>query len=86
METIKVIVDEIVDECAFCPFLHRVDNSYDENGRIRYLCVASNFKRTYFNIEGYKRPNWCPLITQERLMMLWQYAETGDWDYESEEE
>jgi hypothetical protein len=85
MKVIKVIVDEIVNECAFCDFLYRVDYRWwvanaDENGRVRYLCTASGFKRTFFNIEGYARPDWCPLVTVDQALRdcASPFAECGE--------
>ena len=83
MEVIKVIVDEIPSGCANCDFLHRVSNQWgvsnkDENGNLRYLCVANGFERTMFNVfDDFSRPDWCPLVTTD-----WVEPEEYPYEYE----
>lgn len=84
MKVIKVIVDEMPDSCGFCPLCGGVKN------RQKYITERELFCNVRFEYLTYEnmmcRPDWCPLMTQKRLLKLWEYAETGNWDYESEDE
>jgi hypothetical protein len=69
IEIIKVIVKELPESCSYCRFLDMVyGNECPLNDR-----VIPDIN---------KRPDWCPLMTHKRLLHLWRYAETGDWESE----
>lgn len=77
MQILKVIVDEVPDSCLNCP---RFD--FDFKGLFKRECpyclitggdILTDYKKV--------RPDWCPLMTTKRLLKLWEYAETGNWDY-----
>ena len=60
MKVVKVIVDELPEDCLECDF--GCTESYDENGDnynfVYYeLCIAVNRK----NYNRGNRPDWCPL-------------------------
>ena len=81
MKIIKVIVDELPQEgCLYCQFreIRQKGRSY-----LHECAVADGFlDKDNLHI----RPNWCPLISISRLMKLWEYAETGNWEYKKESE
>lgn len=75
MKVVKVIVDELPESCYVC----------DGADFAEYSNMCWYVNEMLESTRYWQRPDWCPLITLERLMKLWEYAETGNWGYESEE-
>ena len=75
IDIVGIIVTALPSTCEQCPLSSY--NDYDGD-----FCYPIHRKLTNFPI----RPNWCPLITEKRILKLWRYAEVGDWDYEKESE
>lgn len=76
MKIIKVIVDELPEGCRLCQF-----RLYDTIYRM-HICNLTGQEIDDLIVEKQTRPEWCPLMTHKRLLHLWRYAETGDWESE----
>ena len=76
MKIIKVIVDELPESCFHCR------GAYDDpvNG---YMCNVM-IKVLYPKDDFDKRPDWCPLVTQEQVLRDFA-SPFANWE-ESEEE
>ena len=57
MKILKVVVDELPEECGDCQFF-----SYERYSLIRFACSASNFRPITVDCG---RPDWCPLESEE---------------------
>ena len=84
MRVLKVIVDEMPERCAGCQFQIGSNINVPFDKRQFYHCFAiMPPKQLSRQSMTQTRPDWCPLMTMRRLLKLWEYAETGNWDYEA---
>lgn len=74
MNIIKVIVDEMPEGCGYCDEIESREKGRD----IVYEC---HFVPGFIKNQNVRLPN-CPLVSMKRFLKLWEYAETGNWDYE----
>ena len=82
MKVLKVIVDRLPENCWDCPFPW---GGSDPSWQCSIMEMQEGSKNPEdWDIKMDTRPDWCPLMTMKRLLKLWEYAETGNWDYESD--
>ena len=61
MKIIKVIVDELPEDCGRCNFARQLLHEEDRFADFWYVCSAMGVLITDDEYI-YQRPNWCPLV------------------------